>query len=224
MKATLASLLILATSLSLINAKDSNFVHLKARRHCKALAQKTFTFDDNDYDASKLSPLLDDKTASAAGIRFAGFYGFKNTEKSGVEAASPPNQIVGGAVNGLLDGQHSMYVAQGNPQNIDYFDLEGLSFGCTLLTNDALGLLPGVAQPCKMTMTGYYQGKVIGKRTYNYQPDGQTQSDPQQVKMTNQVCHHDFKGVDKVVFTTDNKLLKAVNLDNIIVVPHTCTQ
>lgn len=224
MKATLASLFILATTLSFINAKSSHFVHLKARRQCQALPQKTFTFDDNNYDASKLLPLLDDKTATQSGIKFSGFYGFKNTEKSGVEAASPPNQIVGGAVNGLLNGQHTMYVQQDNTADVDYFDLEGLSFGCTLLTNEALGLLPGIAQPCKMTMTGFYKGKQIGKKTYDFKPDGQVQSDASQIKMHNQQCHHDFKGVDMIQFETDNKLLKAVNLDNIIVVPHKCSQ
>jgi len=225
MKTTITSLFILATSLSIINAKSSNFVHqLRARRHCEALSKKTFTFDNNNYDSSKLLPLLDDKTAIESGIKFSGFYGLKNDEKTGVEAASPPNQIVGGTVNGLLEGKHTMYVQKDNPSDIEYFDFNGFSFGCTLLTNDTVGLLPGVAQPCKMTMTGFYKGKIIGKQTYDFKPDGQTQADPRQDKMHDQTCHQDFKGVDMIQFETDNKLLKTVNLDNIVVTPHKCSQ
>lgn len=224
MKASITSLFILATSLSFINAKSSHFVHLRARRQCEALEPRTFTFDQNDYDSSKLLPLLDDKTAIHSGIKFSGFYGFMNNEKSGVEAASPPNQIVGGAVNGILNGKHTMYVQQDNLADVDYFDLESLSFGCTLITNEAIGLLPGIAQSCKMTMLGYYKGKLIGKQTYEFKPDGQTQADPRQVKMHNQTCHKDFKGVDLIQFETDNKLLKAINLDNIRVTPHKCSQ
>lgn len=224
MKSSFLSLLILATSISIISAKSSNFIQLKSRRHCEALDETTITFDQNDYEASKLSPLLDDKTAVRNGIQFSGFYGFKNNEKTGVEAASPPNQIVGGAVNGLLNGNHTMFVQNDNPSNVDYFDLNGFSFGCTLLTNDVLGLLPGVAEPCKMTMLGFYKGQMIGKKTYEFKPDGETQSQPRQVKMHDQVCHEDFRGVDLIQFEADNRLLKAINLDSIKVTPHKCDE
>ena len=176
-------------------------------------------FDQANLGLGILSPLLS-KNPTLKHIDYPGF-SVTNGEGSSLLAESGDQVLVNGIGNEILETTGAMQVDSSS--KVTYFDLKSFYFGCDLLTKDLVnvdGLVPGLPTPCIVTIKGYYQSKLIGQQQFEYNVGSGLRNATLQAGE----CHTDFQGVDRVEFTSDNPVLKAIVLDEVEYTPHYCTQ